>query len=767
MAERRPRPSKLAQTSRIPIGRVYRPLASLKNWLWPVGIVAYSALFYWLEIPTFSQAFGRPFRRWEFFTFAILLDQLAKQWCGQTGQIWVWDRLPILGAAILILLSAHGWGRLSLRLAKVNGSFTSREQFVIGLLVGLGLHSTAVFFVGLAGLLHSRWIIFIWLCLPMALGGIRFILRPKALRGVNVAPGFLEGLAKQIRTRWTIWQKASAMEIAVFVCMAILTGFLLLGAVLPPTDFDVREYHLQAPKEFYQRGRIEFLPHNVYANMPLGAEMHALLGMVLTGEIRNGALVGKLLIAVYAILGAWLVRQAARRVASDTAGLVAGACFLGVPWVIGVSANGLIDVAFSVAICGSFFVLWVGSFPPSESASCAGKSSLAPKKGLHPSRSTNQPTLLERGDTQGYTGSLFVAGFLAGTAASMKYTGLVYAVLPLALLATVIFTPVKKPGGNGLTSAGTALLVFLVGALLACGGWYLKNLALTGNPVYPLAYSLFDGRGWDAEKAFRWSRVHGPPGFSLGAFLSDSLRILLTSEWQSGLVVPFAAAGLFRTPHSRRLAPVAFVVLWLFTVWWFFTHRIDRFWLPILPFLCILSGIGFETLSIGRAKWVVRLALFAGLFWAFLVTVSGAVAYNRFFAPLRELWGSPERIGQEHLILNELFSKAPSGSRLLTVGEAAVFDLQMPVLYATCFNQQPWEEITRGKTAEEIRRTLQGLQVAYVYVNWLEIARYRSPGNYGFTDYVQPEQFRELVQAGVLVPVLMPPETPNQIFLVK
>ena len=42
--------------------------------------------------------------------------------------------------------------------------------------------------------------------------------------------------------------------------------------MLPPVDFDVREYHLQAPKEFFQPGRISFLPHNVYANMPLGAE---------------------------------------------------------------------------------------------------------------------------------------------------------------------------------------------------------------------------------------------------------------------------------------------------------------------------------------------------------------------------------------------------------------------------------------------------------------------------------------------------------------
>ena len=44
--------------------------------------------------------------------------------------------------------------------------------------------------------------------------------------------------------------------------------YLVLGAVSPPTDFDVREYHLQGPKEWFQQGRILFLPHNVYTSFP-------------------------------------------------------------------------------------------------------------------------------------------------------------------------------------------------------------------------------------------------------------------------------------------------------------------------------------------------------------------------------------------------------------------------------------------------------------------------------------------------------------------
>ena len=53
----------------------------------------------------------------------------------------------------------------------------------------------------------------------------------------------------------------------------------ILGSMLPATDFDVLEYHLQGPKEYFQAGRIHYLPHNIYTNMPFDVEMLHLLGM--------------------------------------------------------------------------------------------------------------------------------------------------------------------------------------------------------------------------------------------------------------------------------------------------------------------------------------------------------------------------------------------------------------------------------------------------------------------------------------------------------
>jgi hypothetical protein len=56
----------------------------------------------------------------------------------------------------------------------------------------------------------------------------------------------------------------------------------------------------------------------------------------------------------------------------------------------------------------------------------------------------------------------------------------------------------------------------------------------------------------------------------------------------------------------------------------------------------------------------------------------------------------------------------------------------------------------KGKSKDERLAALRERNISHVFVQWSEIDRYRSPGNYGFTDYVTEDIFRELVAQGVL-----------------
>jgi hypothetical protein len=114
---------------------------------------------------------------------------------------------------------------------------------------------------------------------------------------------------------------------------------------------------------------------------------------------------------------------------------------------------------------------------------------------------------------------------------------------------------------------------------------------------------------------------------------------------------------------------------------------------------------------------------------------------------LHALRVDPLRVNPWHLYFNE---HAGDVTRLILVGDAQPFDLEVPVAYNTVFDDSIFESLARGRTSEEVRAALSARGISHVYVDWSEIARYRSPGNYGITDFLQPGVFAELVEAGVL-----------------
>ena len=92
------------------------------------------------------------------------------------------------------------------------------------------------------------------------------------------------------------------------------------------------------------------------------------------------------------------------------------------------------------------------------------------------------------------------------------------------------------------------------------------------------------------------------------------------------------------------------------------------------------------------------------------------------------------------------------------VGEAQVFDLEVPVIYNTWLDDSIFERIVRDprsgglRPASEISVELRARGISHVYVAWSEIHRYRATG-YGDWSFIQPAVFDRLVAEGVLEPV--------------
>ncbi|MEX0979104.1 MAG: hypothetical protein WDZ48_09645 [Pirellulales bacterium] len=343
-----------------------------------------------------------------------------------------------------------------------------------------------------------------------------------------------------------------------------------------------------------------------------------------------------------------------------------------------------------------------------------------------------------------------MSGFLAGAAVSTKYPAVVYSVLPLA--AYVAWQSLTKAsprdsGKNTAASVATTVAVFLLAVAVGCGAWFVKNAALTGNPTYPLMYGAFDGATRTVEKTEQWQRAHRQDNFDPRDFARRAWDAALASDWLSPLLAPLALLA-FVPRSTRRLAClVGSYLAFVFVAWWLFTHRIDRFLVPALPLAAMLAGLGatWNATTWWRRSLVAFLAI--GLAFDFLVIAGGPIADNRYLANLDLLRDDPARVDPWHLYFNK---HADEISGLLLVGDAQPFDLAVPLTYNTVFDDAIFEQLARKQTPEEVREALHRRGISHVYVAWGEIARYRSPGNYGITDFLQPRVFDELVAAGVL-----------------
>ena len=683
---------------------------------------AYVFLYFYTEIPGLMvETRGRLL-----FHRLLLPEVSAGNWFGLPPSFSVVDRWPVFTTAVGILVVSWLAGRLVLAAIRLEPRsspaeasprtgvlpLVSCERFVLSCGVGLNAVSLYVLAAGLAGALN-RWTFLVPAAAVVALS----IGRVRRRAGTTALADGRDN--DEISARW-LWM---AFPFAVVI---------LLGGMLPPVDFDVREYHLQAPKEFFQRGSIGFLPHNVYGNMPLGSEMFSLLGMALLNDWWLGALVGKTVIAFFAPLTSLALFAAGRRFASRGAGVVAAVLYLSIPWVSVVSTRGLIEgvLAFYLFLSVYAVLLW---WQVEGAETAAGEANRA------------------SGWWRASDGCLALAGFCSGAAVSCKYPAVLFVAVPLA--AIILARAARQEGRN---RAARAIGIYLLAVFAGCGLWFVKNWVLTGNPVYPLLYEWFGGETRTPEINARWLAAHQPHRFDFSALAESLMTVALKSDWLSPVLVPLAALGLFVRRYRWPALILAGYFGYVIATWWLFTHRIDRFWIPALPVLALLAGIG--------AVWSTSLAwrratlatLVVGLGTSLIYVTSHEVTYNSFFVSLDRTRQDPGRVSGWHLILN---SNVPPGCKVLSVGDAQVFDFEVPVIYNTVFDGSEVASICEDRPADQIASELLRRNISHVFVDWREIRRYRQPGNYGgIPDFVTKEFFQTLVQKRVL-------DMPWQMFL--
>ncbi len=631
---------------------------------------------------------------------------------------------------LFVIASAAGLGVSITRALRLNRA-PRRWRVFFALGFGHGALSLIVLALGSAGLLNrTLWWTLLGLFFASGVAQIRSFVKPSA---EDHAPG---ESASPLSWLW--------LTLAPFAAAVLLIATMPPGILWPSEGggYDALEYHLGAPRDYYDAGRIAYLPHNIYSNFPFNMEMLYLLAMVLHGDPIHAAVTAQLIHAAFAIMavgGVWLAGREVSRGAGIVAAVFAGTT----PFLFYLSGLAYVEhglLLYSALALACLIRALKADWPPLNWA--------------------------------------LAAGLFAGFACGCKYTGVAATFLPVLIV--LVFYSARRSGKQ----FGSPV-VFVIGALIAMSPWLVKNTLATGNPVFPLGYSVFGAKAgvWDDRLADQWHRGHLPAEKDRTlAGRTHRLGIqILWSPFFGPLVVIGVAAGV-ALPFLRRrstaktsetnepdaatpaLILCGSMILIGTAVWFGFTHLVDRFAIVLIAPCAVLGGIAWFLLPSPPIRRValalpILVAIYNGGAIPRLLstgqieapandaaTRSTGIDYLQadIFGQTAILTG-PSPIAPAHLgRVNQLLR---DGRRVLVVGDARRFNYERGADYCVVFNRNPFAEAAETRSPAELVEWLQSAGYDYLYVDWLEMRRLRS--TYGFWDSITPELFRDLNAAGL------------------
>lgn len=468
--------------------------------------------------------------------------------------------------AALICLVLAGWAALLLA-RQMRG--TTAEHLVAFGLLGLALVVVPSSWAGLAGWAADRR----WLAPP--LGPL-----------LTALPSLLV-LALGYRRGWRIgggWAPRARPPALVLLLGVLGFGLLLLAAVVgisdPPTGYDALSYHAPLAVYYWRDGNLgSYLERQPWAwalAHPGTAELWFGLLRVAAGE--RVASLGQL---PFALLGAASIHLIGRRSGLPRwPAALGGLAFLLSPIVVVQSWMQLNDLAAAGLILAAMAL------------------AAAPPERWTPGR-------------------LGLVGLALGLAVTTKL-----AVLPavVAVLAYLVFRLARPERRGALVAAGAAALLLVV-----CP-WWIRNLVLFGNPIFPAALPLL-GRGYVVGDFVRKDTWFVPAVWAWPLY-----PLVEPHDEMSGFGAVFAVAALpgvmVAMIRARRgpLALVGLVAVVSAVAWWRLTQHEPRLVLGVAG--AAFAGVGWTLVAVPRRQ---RRAAAGLLLTAALV--SAAVTVDRTVAP--------------------------------------------------------------------------------------------------------------------------------------
>lgn len=390
--------------------------------------------------------------------------------------------------------------------------------------------------------------------------------------------------------------------------LLVLSLSILLLSSVPPVDRDALTHHLAVPKLYLKHGGIYEIPHVPFSYYPMNLDLLYAIPLYFGNDI-----VPKYIHFGFALLTAGsIISYLYRRLCSLNAALLGGLLFLSLPVIVKLSITVYVDL-------GLIFFSTVSLLQ-----------------------------LLRWAETGFRSKHLALSGIFAGLCLGTKPNGML-AFFFLVLAVPFLYRPEaaaqlaqasddqteRLRTGLSLKSLGWSA-AFAVMALLVYSPWMIRNYVWTGNPVYPMAQSIFahnapadaarQPSGADDAEGNQAAEKHerGVSGFghfagrkvifaeTLPEILAIPLRVFFQGQDDNprlfdGRLNPyllvFPLLSVFVTKGRRRSPRIqmeirllgAFSLLYLLFAFFLADMRI-RYIAPIIPPLVVLAVIGIQDL---------------------------------------------------------------------------------------------------------------------------------------------------------------------------
>lgn len=367
-----------------------------------------------------------------------------------------------------------------------------------------------------------------------------------------------------------------------FVCVAVLISMMLFiwGVISPPPPWDAYVYHLPFAATWLQDGRISLVtvPFGDQAGtyFPSNTELYyAWLMLPLKSEMLTNA--GQFPFYCAAALLAWRIGTILGL--NRYAAAASGALFALVPGIMHQSVASEVDIVFcSLFLLSLYFMLVY--LDGENRAACAALSGLA-------------------------------IGLLAGT----KYIGLTFAPI-LAIPSLWIFLKCKKP-----RHAAAYILL----AACGCAYWYVRNLAATGNPVFPLTISFFGMTifpGGYTRESMTYAVFHAKSAADWLDAMKTTTGVPLGIALGAGMILGPAIFFIQKRLSSRRALLVLLLAPLMIAVFAFLIpyNLESRFTYPALAIACISLGY-----LIGNENIFIKMIATVGVFVAAATSIDNDV----------------------------------------------------------------------------------------------------------------------------------------------